>query len=170
MEVVIEPLPDGAWEQLRDLRLQALRDAPDAFWATWEDESRYTVAEWTRFARSVAWFVAVDRGRRVGLVGAVRRDECTEEREVIGMWVHPTARRRGAAGLLLDAVARWAGTQGATMLSLWVTPGNDAARTFYLRHGFHLTGEDSPMPAGRLGREVRMRRTLSEPPSLDRIL
>jgi GNAT superfamily N-acetyltransferase len=165
MDVVIRPLPQDAWEQLRDLRLQALLDAPDAFWATWEDESRYGAAEWSRFAHSVAWFLAVDDGRRVGLVGAVQRDDCTEEREVIGMWVDPTARGKGVAGLLLDAVSRWAGSQGAAVLSLWVTPCNDAARTFYLRRGFTLTGEDAPMPAGRPGREVRMRRDIIDAPS-----
>jgi GNAT superfamily N-acetyltransferase/predicted nucleotidyltransferase len=166
MDVVVEPLPDGAWQQLRDLRLQALSDAPDAFWATWADESRYGVAEWTRFTRSVAWFVAVQGDRHVGLVGAVRRDDGVEEHEVIGMWVDPAARRRGVAGLLLDEVARWAGARGAAALTLWVTPGNDEARRFYLRRGFTLTGEDAPLPGGRPGREVRMRRPFSDPPSV----
>jgi len=163
MDVVIEPLPDGAWQLLRELRLEALRDAPDAFWATWEDERKYGAGEWTRFARSVAWFVATRDGRRVGLVGAVQRDDCAEEREVIGMWVHPTERRKGIAGLLLDAVTRWAGTQGAAVLTLWVTHRNHLAHTFYLRQGFTPTGEEAPMPGGRAGTEVRMRRALRHP-------
>jgi GNAT superfamily N-acetyltransferase len=164
MDVVIEPLPEGAWQRLRDLRLDALQDAPDAFWATWADESKYGADEWLRFTRSVAWFLAARDGRTIGLVGALQRDDCPEEREIIGLWVHPTERRKGVAGLLLDAVSGWAGTQGAAVLTLWVAPGNDDAGELYRRRGFSPTGEEAPMPGGRVGREVRMRRALSQPP------
>ncbi len=153
-------MSEGSWQQLRNLRLEALRDARSAAWAGWEDEHRYGEAEWARLARAVEWFVAARDGHPVGLVGVLQRDECPDEREVIGMWVRPTERGRGTAGAMLTAVVRWAAGRRATALSLWVPSGNDRARKFYERHGFTLTGEEAPMPEGS-GSEARMHRTLS---------
>ena len=38
------------WGELRDLRLRALQDAPDAFGSTYEEESIRTDAEWMEWA------------------------------------------------------------------------------------------------------------------------
>ncbi len=160
MDVTVDRLDPTGWQQLRDLRLEALLDVPSAFWATWEDESRYGVQDWTRFARAVQWFVATSDGHPVGLAGALRRDECPDEPEVIGMWVRNRERGRGTGSALLAAIVRWADGERAAALTLWVTHGNDRARDLYQRHGFALTGEEAPLAAGRAGGEARMRRAL----------
>lgn len=157
MAVTINRLSDTEWPTLRDLRLRALADAPDAFWATLEDESRFEEADWIRFLTSVAWFVARQDGRDVGLAGGLRREE-HDHPEVIGMWVEPSERRGGTATLLLQAVCNWADEYDAGEVVLWVTTGNDAARLFYERNGFRLTGERVPLPSPRTGVEERMRR------------
>ncbi len=163
MDITVDRLPASAWHQLRDLRLEALRDAPSAFWATWEDESTFDAQEWTRFASTIAWFIASRGGRSVGLVGAVQRGHCPDEPEIVGMWVQPAERGKGVAGLLLSSVFAWAEAQDATALTLWVTAGNHRAAELYRRHGFVPTGEEAPMPGGRTGSEVRLRRILAGP-------
>jgi GNAT superfamily N-acetyltransferase len=156
--VSIERLDESSWTTLRALRLAALSDAPEAFWATWEDERRYTREEWKGFARGVVWFVAVHEDP-LGLVGCLRREESPDEPEVIGMWVRPDQRGTGTADLLIGAVHGWAVSAEVRSLGLWVVEGNDRARRFYERHLYRSTGERAPLPPGRSGQELRMRRT-----------
>ncbi len=51
------------------------------------------------------------------------------------LYVAPAARRRGAAGLLLDEARAWAYGAGATELRAGVLAGNAAARAFWARQG-----------------------------------
>lgn len=161
--VTIEQLDESCWATLRDARLAALRDAPDAFWATWQDERRYAREDWVTFARDVVWFAAVrdapPRRLTVGLVGCLRRAEFPDEPEIIGMWLRPEDRGTGTADLLIGAAHSWAAAEHVRSLALWVVNGNERARRFYQRHHYLPTGERAPLPPGRPGQEHRMRRT-----------
>jgi ribosomal-protein-alanine N-acetyltransferase len=64
-----------------------------------------------------------------------------EEGEILSIGVIPSARRRGAAGALLDKIAQDARTQGVIALFLEVDAGNAAARALYARYGFAVIGE-----------------------------
>ena len=59
-----------AGQTLRDVRLAALRDAPDAFWATWQDERRYAREDW----------VDLRPGRRLVRRGAGRPAQTSHRR------------------------------------------------------------------------------------------
>ena len=59
----------------------------------------------------------------------------------MGGTVAPSHRGRGIARALLDEVANWARSEGATRLSLGVHEDNSAAREAYLRMGFRPTVE-----------------------------
>ena len=98
----------GEGEQLRAIRLRALRDAPEAFGSSAEREAAYAPAVWAERAAGAetVTFVAVDGRRWIGMA-AGRPDGGTVQ--VLGMWVDPSARGTGAARALLDAVAGWAG-------------------------------------------------------------
>ncbi len=161
---IIDVLSGDEWPRLRRLRERALQDAPDAFWATWEDEQTFTSDQWRDFASTVTWFVACADGEDIALAGAVARAETTIAAEVIGMWVAPDHRRRGTTRSLLAAIDDWAMRHGAGALVLWVVDHNTAAVDVYTRLGFSTTGETAPMPARRTGTEIRMRRTRSTPP------
>lgn len=154
---VIDVLSSEQWPRLRRLRERALLDAPEAFWATWADERGFTPERWRDFASSATWFAARLDGGDVGLAGVVSRAE-TRAAEVIGMWVDPGQRGRGAARALLIAVDEWALRHQAETVELWVVDHNVAAMAAYTRLGFIATGETAPMPTGRTGTELRMAR------------
>jgi GNAT superfamily N-acetyltransferase len=134
------------WEALRDLRLRALEDAPDAFATTLDEARGDTDEDWRDWclaaARSdrSAVFVAVDFDGMAG--GFVR-----EEGDVLlfGMWVAPERRGSGLADALVEAVLEWSRSLGMPRVALWVVDGNVRAERFYRRLGFEPTGVRKPL-------------------------
>lgn len=154
----VERLGDYQWADLRALRLAALAEAPDAFWATLADESGYDETRWRAFVAGVAWFVVRRDAEVVGAAGGVQTED--GEPELIGMWVAPGVRGRGYGAALVSAVSDWARGVGAPAIGLWIVQGNDPARNLYQRCGFRPTGERAPLPSPRVGVEERLRLTL----------
>jgi len=134
------------WALVRDVRLKALRDSPDAFWATYEEEVDKDEAWWLKFFDAAEWFVANSDGRTIGVVASLRaRELADDERALISMWVDPSARRKGVGRLLIEAVCDRAREEGATAVVLEVAEGNDAAAELYRRCGFLPTGNTQPL-------------------------
>ncbi len=159
----IARLTEEDWPTLRRLRLQALAEAPAAFWAAHADEVEHGEPAWRSFAQAAEWFVALDGTDVVGMAAGLARPESPDEPEAISMWVAPHARRRGLASTLLTTVTRWAVARGASSLVLWVTDGNAAALQLYQRHGFALTGETASLPRDGTVLEHRLRAHLKTP-------
>ena len=139
--VQVRRLGQQDWKALRDVRLAALADAPYAFWATFQEESRFEQDQWRRFLKAAAWWTASRNDRVVGVVAVLRRGETLDEAELIAMWVAPDERRRGTAAQMLQAVCEWARAAGTQTLTLWVTEGNNPAKRLYESWGFQATGD-----------------------------
>jgi ribosomal protein S18 acetylase RimI-like enzyme len=161
---VIEIRRVGAdeWQLLRDIRLAALHDAPDAYESTYADEVLMDEAAWRARIRGAAQFVALADDEPIGLaVGLFQPTECQpDERLLVGVWVAPEHRGRRLVSRLVDVVADWARGEGASALVLEVAAGNDAALHAYQRLGFAATGESRRMARKPSVIETRMRRTL----------
>jgi GNAT superfamily N-acetyltransferase len=144
--LTVERLDDAGWARLRDLRLRALADEPDAFGSTLAEEAGRDDDGWVRFLALGPWWLAVGDGRDVGLVAGGTRDGDASTRWVYSMWVEAAWRGRGVGDALLDAVRAWAAGDGATRLGLDVTDRVPRARRFYERYGFEATGLVVPLP------------------------
>ena len=155
------------WEAWRPVRLRALADAPHAFGSTLQDWANAPEHRWrTRLSIPGALdLLAVDTaaevpGTVVGMASGIPPTGPDGPAELISMWVDPAARGRGVARALIEAIAVWAATSGATELELSVLPDNAVARRAYERVGFSARDEPGdPLPDGRT--EVRMRRTVA---------
>jgi ribosomal protein S18 acetylase RimI-like enzyme len=154
MAVEIRRIGAGEWRRLRDLRLRALKDAPDAFTATYDEESIYADANWTEWATELAeggsafGLVAESEGRWIGMaVGAPHRD-LPGEAGLYAMWVDPSARGAGVARELVECVAAWASAAGFPVIRLRVTVSNEAAVRLYVRCGFADAGLRLPLREG----------------------
>lgn len=144
--IEVDPIGEDDWRTLRDVRLQALAEAPYAFWSTHADELVHTEAQWRQFLRAAAFYVAHRGGQVVGIAAGLPRQETTDELELVAMWVAPDERRRGTATLLTRELISWAESQQATAMTLWVTDGNTPARKLYENVGFTPTGERGVLP------------------------
>jgi GNAT superfamily N-acetyltransferase len=159
-ELVIRRLLAGDWAAFRDVRLVALRDAPEAFGSTAENAERVDEAEWRRRLVQRAVFLAEVSTRPVGLAAGIEGDVPLEA-ELTSMWVAPARRGQGVGDRLVEVVLGWAAHQGFTIVSLWVARGNTHAARLYARNGFAPTGREQPMGGARPDRlEFEMRRPL----------
>ena len=147
----IEVISEDDWQLMRDVRLRALRDSPQAFGSTLAREESFREQHWRMRLRSSPWFVArraeqPDR-RVIGLASMISEPgSAADDRHVVGLWVDSDARRHGVGTALLRAVATAARAQEARTVSLWVADDNDAAVRLYGRLGFSPTGERQPLP------------------------
>ncbi len=150
MAVHLEVLGPSDWRRLREVRLRALADAPDAFWTTLAEAQRMDEAAWQeRLAPSTGWFVAVADGLDMGLAACTEHRDSDGSAHVVSMWVAPQARRLGAGRLLLDACVAWARERGLTPVRLEVVDANVAAVGLYERYGFLPTGVVGTFPPPR---------------------
>ena len=158
--VLVRETITGDWRALRDIRLEALRDAPTAFGSTYEREAHRGEAHWRDRSSRGGTFLAYlpDPSGPAGLIGGYPEDPQTVE--LVSMYVRPRARGRGVGDALVATVVTWAGQKNATTVHLWVTEANAAARALYERCGFTLTGEQQPLPSDPSVGEVAMSRTL----------
>jgi GNAT superfamily N-acetyltransferase len=144
------------WPLWRDLRLKALREAPDAFGSTlaeWQGVGD-TEARWRARLSTVPFnAVAYLEGVPAGMAsGTVLDGDGTSE--LISMWVAPFARGHGVGEALVAAVIRQAREKGARTLALDVVEGNEPARTLYLRCGFLDAGQAGCNPSGQPERRM----------------
>lgn len=144
----VERVRVDEWETLRDLRLRALEEAPEAFGASF-DEARRRPEEWWRAwcRRSAesdeqAMFTARLDGRPAGMAGVFFEAGVWN---VVAMWVTPETRGRGVGRLLLEAAVSFAREHGPEAIELGVTDGNDPARSVYEGYGFVDTGRAEPL-------------------------
>jgi GNAT superfamily N-acetyltransferase len=141
--------PDAA--DFQHLRLRALRDVPDAFGSTYEEEVGTPVsAIATRLADGAAedssfvlGAVTVPEGTLIGLVACFRASAHKERHRATigGMYVVPEERGRGVGAQLLDAaIARARQWTGLEQLTLTVVPESAPARSLYVSRGFRPIG------------------------------
>jgi ribosomal protein S18 acetylase RimI-like enzyme len=160
--VMVREVHADEWELLRDVRLAALREAPDAFGSTYAREAPFTEQQWrdrlsSRAVTFLAFAAEPGSGEPAGLAGVYEHDGAAE---LVSMWVRPAARGLGIGQILVEAAADWAKARDHGALYLWVTETNAAARGLYERCGFTPTGERQPLPSDPSRPEMRMRRTL----------
>jgi ribosomal protein S18 acetylase RimI-like enzyme len=146
---------------LREVRLSALSEAPEAFGSTYERELSRTTAEWRQWLSPGVTFILGHPGGESeeawGIVAGMRDPTDSDVVHLLAMWVHPAIRGSGAADELVAAVLAWAASEGAKLVRLKVIQSNDRARRFYERNGFRLTGhEDNRERDGRI--ELQMER------------
>lgn len=147
--VHVSDVPESDWEIWRDLRLEALADAPYAFGETLARAQSKTEEDWRAWWRDEdgpgpRYFGLVD-GAPAGMCGICFPEDMGREPLIIGMWTSPRARGRGVGRAMLDACVKYCETAGHRRLLLGVVDDNLPARRLYETHGFVETGESEPL-------------------------
>lgn len=140
-KIVTVRLGEHEATRLREIRLRALKDAPDSFYSTYESEHAYPVERWVDRVtdQEQAWFTATLDGVEAGLVGGFVEEN--GDGHLISLWVAPEARGQGVASLLVDRVIDWARERRVPRVILWAVDANSVARALYRGKGFLPTGK-----------------------------
>ncbi|HET9728013.1 MAG TPA: GNAT family N-acetyltransferase [Acidimicrobiia bacterium] len=132
---------------LRELRVRALTEAPEAFSATIEQEHARTDAQLQRwFTGRSTVMILDDGGAAMGLTAVAPVLDAPTVASLLSMWVDPLARKRGGGLLLVETACKWARKNGYGEIRLHVYEPNTAARALYERTGFTVQGRRTPDP------------------------
>ena len=122
----------------RQIRLQALREHPEAFGASWEEEQDQPESRFAERLENGHVIGGISEGEMiVGTIGISRSQSQKTQHigSIWGMYVSPAARGKGLARQLLNAAVAEAGPS-VRSLRLCVEANNDPAIKLYESAGF----------------------------------
>jgi GNAT superfamily N-acetyltransferase len=135
--IQIRRLTEADAAAYRAIRLEGLRDSPEAFGSTFEAENEHLL-EW--FANRLANAEVFGAFRGADLLGVAGLfiepgPKVAHKARLWGMYVQPATRNEGLGRSLAEAVIA-AARKRVEMLQLAVVSGNESARQLYLHLGF----------------------------------
>jgi GNAT superfamily N-acetyltransferase len=154
-EVVVKELGPDDWRLTRRLRMEALRESPEAFGGSYEEAANRTEEQWRAWPTAGVVFAAWADGEPVGLAGGWLPNTQPGVTKLISMWVAPAVRGRRLADRLMAAVVGWARRHGSTSVELDVFVENKEAHRAYARYGF--VAENRPdVTSGAIAMRLRL--------------
>ena len=138
---IIRRLKMGEAQLFKDVRLEALRESPNAFSSRLADAMSRSDESWCEQADASAMgcnratFIMLD-DQPVGLAALYRCEDASDEGELIQMWIAPEKRGGSAATKLIDEIFRWAVANGFSRVRAEVLNTNSRALRFYEKIGF----------------------------------
>lgn len=145
VDIEVRLLAENEWQLFRDVRLAALRDAPEAFVARHDDEAAYDQDFWCERMGRATRIVAERADEPVGLVCVGLHNDDPETGEVFGLWTAPTVRGQRVARGLVTSARQKAASDGCKLLYFWVDSNNASAVAFASSFGFRPTEERRPV-------------------------
>jgi GNAT superfamily N-acetyltransferase len=138
---------ESDWREIRQLRLEMIRDTPTAYIETLEQALSHDEPEWRMRGQrgtsdhGIAIAAISDSGRWIGTMGAFVPDPDTGPL-LVGVYVASDFRGslHGLTDALLATIEEWARTE-SSRLTLHVHEDNTRARKAYERRGFTSTGQ-----------------------------
>jgi ribosomal protein S18 acetylase RimI-like enzyme len=131
------------WPTLQKIRLRALKESPDTFLATREQEQNYDESRWRSEFDRGEWIIGLVDGKEISLVGVTHEADADDPRRekhyIEYMWVAPECRRSGIGYRMLDFALDRLYKSGVQSVNLWVLDGNTPAAALYEQMGFRRT-------------------------------
>ena len=145
--IVVRKLQPHESSLYRSIRLACLKNAPDHFGSTYEEEVNTPKLKFEHFIEKDSnenfMFGAFNDGKLIGIVGFDRmeRQRARHRGEVAQMYVDAAYRGQNVGERLLRGLVEQAfSVEGIEQLQLSVIAGNNAAITLYEKVGFKAYG------------------------------
>ncbi len=141
MKVTIRRLEAADAERFRDIRLEGLRHAPEAFGSSFEDESAHDLSWFAERLQGSHVLGAFDGSKLLGVAGFLvqRGRKSAHKGLLVGMYVRPAVQGRGVGRALVEAILDVA-RERVELIQLTVERNNRAARRLYTNLGFQDYG------------------------------
>jgi ribosomal protein S18 acetylase RimI-like enzyme len=142
------------WIKYKSIRLDSLKESPNAFGSTLKREASFSDDIWAKRlikidddAKNLPLIVEIN-AQPVGLASGRIAPLKSNIVHVYQMWVNPKYRGLGIGKLLLDQIVLWTKSININHIALSVTNRNSPAKILYLSYGFRATGEFEPLREG----------------------
>lgn len=153
--IIIRRLHPGEGQLYRAIRLEALRESPQAFASRLEDALARSDQSWADQADSSAigsdraTFLAI-KDHPVGMAALYRDEYDSGSGELIQMWVAPEFRGESVASALLLEMFQWAASNRFSRVKAEVMGNNARAIRFYEKSGFTVSADAAAHPPARV--------------------
>ncbi|ACV07410.1 GNAT family N-acetyltransferase [Kytococcus sedentarius] len=140
-DITVRELAADEWEIFKTLRLRALQEDPEAFVASYEEESQHSDEEWQE-RMSHATRIGAQRGSEWVALASVGDEDTRDDDdlgEVYGIWVTPSLRGEGVARQLMEHAELVGRNAGYSHLAYWVNTDNGRAVAFASSIGYRPT-------------------------------
>ena len=140
--VEIARLPVDRWEEVKRLRLEALRTDPAAFGSSPEEDEALPEAEWKR--RMPNSLFAISDDKPVGMIAFLfgNRAKSKHIADIFAVYVTPGQRGKGVGTLLLETtLSEIRRNKEIRKIKLMVNPEQRAAVRLYKAAGFVVAGK-----------------------------
>lgn len=160
IECQLRKLHPDDWEKLRDIRLRAVKDSPQAFGDTVEETNSRTEAVERAWIANAHIYVIEDKG--VPVSAATLRKDTDGVWEINAVWTDPAHRQKGLSRKILEQILVDAKKMNINVLRLDVNPVQVVAVKLYESLGFKKisTVTDHKMGDGKLYNQEVMEITL----------
>jgi RimJ/RimL family protein N-acetyltransferase len=139
--ITISRVNADRWQDYRDLRLEALKNEPQAFSSSYEEEQLIAETVWrTRIENAL---FAIENGKLVSMAGFIRYNHIKTNHvcEIFGVYVRPEYRGKGIGKQLISTVIKEIkNIKGIKKIRIGVNPTQKAAEHIYLKLGFEPVG------------------------------
>jgi ribosomal protein S18 acetylase RimI-like enzyme len=148
--LIVRQFKTTEWQAYKDLRLNALKESPEAFGSIYEDAVKNEDINWkNRLAQTSAKndypMVALVGDEFAGLGWVMVEPPENDVAHLYQMWVDPRFRRLGLGRALVESGINWTRSRGTKSMLLEVTCGDRPARRLYDSLGFVSKGDPVPM-------------------------
>ena len=152
--IEIKTLEPDQWALFKQIRCQALADAPYAFSSTLAAALKRTDAEWADLVQRRATdpndhtFLAYVADQLCGMATCICRTTAgeTPTAEMFAVWVDPNYRKHKVGTALVEHARHWSKARGAATLYVGVFAANQIALRFYQAIGFTDQGKRGAEP------------------------
>ena len=147
-EITIRHATSSDVDSFRELRLEALKNHPDAFGQDYNDiilrPQKYWDETLTINSKEEALFFAEQNGQLIAITGIFRGSskKSLHKATIWGVYVKPEWRGHRISEALIRACLDWAKEQGLAIVYLGVVTTNQSAIKSYNRCGFSIYGTE----------------------------
>ena len=146
--ITIRQAQESDAEAYRDLRLEGLRNHPEAFSADYEINEKQPMTYWVNRMRSLGdgtmMFFAVHQNNLIGMCGIFRGDSPKTQHSgtIVSVYIKSEWRGMLIADELIEACIEWARLHEIKIVKLGVAATNTPAIRCYARCGFTIYGTE----------------------------
>ena len=143
--IEVSLLSKDEWERLRDIRLRALKENPEAFGQSLEEVVALSRDDWFKYYEKSDYLVASINGTDLGMLFIeVLNGDHGATCWIGGCWTDPAYRGKGVMRALFNYIDKHAVAKNWTRQGLGVWTDNYAAIQAYEFLGFSFAGEKLP--------------------------